>query len=187
MNALDKFLYANFWLLKPLFLRKICRDPYKNAILRSTAAVTLLYGGKAPNVLPEKLEAFVSIRVLQGQSTDDIISFYRALLSGLEVELIIDKDSEPSAESDADSHYFRTIGRTVREHFGDIPVIPSLLASATDGRKFETVAQQVYSFVPLRLTAEEIGAAHGPEERIPVDELGRAVEFYRDLIVALQS
>ncbi|MBR6556434.1 MAG: M20/M25/M40 family metallo-hydrolase [Clostridia bacterium] len=187
MNPLDKFLYANFWLFRPLLLHKICRDPYKNAILRSTAAVTMLYGGKAPNVLPEKLEAIVSIRVLQGQNTDDIISFYRTLLSGLEVELTIDKDSEPSAESDADSHYFRTVSRTVREHFGDIPVIPSLLASATDGRKFEGIAQQVYSFVPLRLSAEELSAAHGPEERIPVAELGRAVEFYRDLIVALQS
>ncbi|MBO5645672.1 MAG: M20/M25/M40 family metallo-hydrolase [Clostridia bacterium] len=187
MSPLDKFLYANLWLLKPVFLRKICRDPYKNAILRSTAAVTMLYGGKAPNVLPEKLEAIVSVRVLQGQNTDDIITFYRTLLSGLEVELTIDKDSEPSAESDADSHYFRTVSRTVREHFGDIPVIPAMLASATDGRKFESVAQQVYSFIPLSLSAEEIAAAHGPEERIPEAELGRAVEFYRDIIVALQS
>ncbi|MBR3691455.1 MAG: M20/M25/M40 family metallo-hydrolase [Clostridia bacterium] len=187
MSPLDKFLYANLWLLRPVFLRKICRDPYKNAVLRSTAAVTMLYGGKAPNVLPEKLEAIVSIRVLQGQSTDDVIKFYQMLLSGLEVELTIDKDSEPSAESDADNHYFRTIGRVIRQHFGEIPVIPALLASATDGRKFESVAHQVYSFVPMQLSAEEIASAHGPEERLPEAELGRAVEFYRDLIVALQS
>lgn len=187
LTVTEKLLYANLWLTKGLFIRKMCRDPYRNAAFRTTAAVTMLYGGKAPNVLPEKLEAIVSVRVLQGQSTDDVIRFYQLLLQGLEVELTIDKNSEPSAESDADGHYFRLLSRRIRESFGDIPVIPTLLASATDGRKFERVAHQVYSFVPMQLSEEEMACVHGPEERLPIAELGRAVEFYRGLIRDLQS
>ena len=187
MTRGEKFLYTNLWLLRPLFIRRMCRDPYRNAILRTTAATTMVYGGKAPNVLPEQMEAIVNIRMLQGQTAKDVVNYYRMLLNGLDVELNIDVNSEASAESDAQSRYFRLLELAVRDKFGRIPVLPVLLASATDGRRYEQVAHQVYSFVPLRMTPEDLAGMHGPEERISREELGRAVEFYRDLIRDLQS
>ena len=187
MKTSEKFLYANSWIFKRAFIRTMCKNSYRNAILRTTAAVTMVYGGKAPNILPEKMEAVVSIRLLQGQTSQDVIKFYSLLLQGCDVELNIDLDGEPSAESDASGHYYKTLCRCIREKFGTVPVIPALSPSASDGRRYERVAHQVYSFVPLALEPEELAAMHGPEERMPEAELGRAVEFYRDFIRELQN
>ncbi len=187
MTAAEKFEYTNLWLTKRFFLRRMCRNPFRSATLRTTAAATMMYGGKAPNVIPDKMEAIVNVRILQGQTSEELCRFFEMLLSGCNVELTVDVNSEASAESDTTGHYYKTLSRTIKAHFGDIPVIPTLLVTATDGRRFEGVAERVYSFVPVAVSPEEHAAIHGAEERIAADELGRAVEFYRDLLQNLQN
>lgn len=183
----DRFYAKNRWFFHRRLLKRLARDRYKNALLRTTAAVTVIRGGVTPNVLPASAEAIVNIRTIHGHTADEVIDFYRLLLSGLDLEVTVERESEPSMETDSDGYYFKAISRTIHEVFGEVPILPSLLPAGTDGRKYEIVADHVFRFFPAELSAADLATMHGPEERISVQNLGAAVQFFMLLIKNLQS
>ncbi len=92
--------------------------------------------------------------------------------------------SEPSDLSSTDSDVFALVAATVRETFGDIPVVPWILMGATDSRHFASIAGAVYRFAPFRATPEDMTRIHGTGERLRVADAEQVVEFYRRLITA---
>jgi len=62
-------------------------------------------------------------------------------------------------------------------------VAPCLVVVATDARYFTPLSDNVFRFLPLRLTSADLDRMHGTNERIAVREYERAVRAYRQLIL----
>jgi len=95
--------------------------------------------------------------------------------------------TNPSPISPSDNLEFLAISRSIKEVFGDIMSIPSLVVGATDSRHFTKISPNVYRFVPYKITPKNLDCFHGIDERVPVSEFENAIRFYRQLILNSES
>jgi carboxypeptidase PM20D1 len=91
--------------------------------------------------------------------------------------------AEPSAFSSTDSDAFRTLERTIRSVAPDAIVAPYLVVVVTDSRHYADMSRNVFRFLPVRLTASDLGRMHGSDERIGVGEYEAAIRTYRQLVI----
>jgi carboxypeptidase PM20D1 len=62
-------------------------------------------------------------------------------------------------------------------------VAPYLVLGATDARHYRDLSENVYRFLPITLTSEDLARMHGTDERISVSDYEKAIRFYRQLIL----
>ena len=77
---------------------------------------------------------------------------------------------------------FTTLARTFREVFGELVVVPGLTIAGTDTKHYATVADNSYRINPFVFSATDIPRLHGVDERISVEAMGKAVQFYMQLL-----
>ena len=167
-----------------LIERRMSAQPMTNALIRTTAAVTMMSGGVKPNVLPQEATALVNFRVIPGDTVGDVLDHVRNIV-GSDVEVSISESSfaaDPSPSADPDSAEFGLVAEALQEHFDVAAVAPWILTGATDSRHFTPIADQVLRFVPLVVTAEDLSRFHGTGERIRRADADAAVGFYRTLL-----
>ncbi|MDR0380768.1 MAG: M20/M25/M40 family metallo-hydrolase [Oscillospiraceae bacterium] len=176
-----RFLIANRRLLRRPLLRRLARSG-ETSWVRTTFAPTTARAGTAPNVLPDTAEAVLNVRLLHGERGEDILVYLRDLFSGLDLEMEVLFSQDPSSVSDYRGAPFAQLGESVRAVFGAVPVVPFLLASATDARRYEPFSSHVFRFCPFVLTPDESARMHAVDERVSLEALGLAVAFYEDLL-----
>jgi carboxypeptidase PM20D1 len=162
--------------------RLAAREP---AWVRTTMAPTMAAAGKAVNVLPGKAEATLNVRLLHGETGEDVLRYLRDLFTGLGVSVLAMSITEPSKVSDYKGASFQALAASVRYVFGPVPVVPSLLVGGADARKYEHFSDCVCRFMPFVVSEADLAGMHGVDERIGVEALGLAAVFYGDLIQRL--
>lgn len=168
-----------------LIERLLTRSHETNALIRTTAAATVIRGGVKSNVLPQEASAIVNFRILPGDTATGVIDHVRSVV-GDEVRVrAIDfgKSSDPAPPSSTDTEGFHLIASTVGEVFPRATPTPWILLGATDSRYFTPIADGVYRFAPFQVTTEDLGRVHGTGERVRVADAAAAVSFYRTLLI----
>jgi carboxypeptidase PM20D1 len=185
----QRVLFANLWLTRPLIMRRLESAPATNAMVRTTTAPTVFQAGTKDNMLPSYARAVVNFRIMPGDTIATVVKHVRRVVDDQRVEIrtVGRFSAEPSAVSSSDSASFRTLERTIRSIVPDAIVAPYLVIVTTDARHYIDVSRNVFRFLPLRLTAQDIERMHGIDERIGVDEYHRAVRMYRQLVVDATS
>ncbi len=178
-----RVIFANLWLFEPVVKRFLASSPGTNATLRTTTAVTMVSGSPKDNVLPNEAEAVVNFRVLPGDDVEGVLEHVRAAVGDERVEVApLGTGSEPSPVSDPDSPSFALLQRTIGEIFPGALVAPALVLGGTDARYYTGVSDDVYRFGPYRFGPEDMGRAHGIDERVGVDDHADAIRFYVRLL-----
>lgn len=158
-------------------------NPALSALLHTTAAVTMLSGSDAHNVLPQSACCVLNCRILHGESVESTIDCLKSLIpKGDKYRTQIIKAEEPSAISNIASAEYRTLEGLIKERFSDIPVIPNLLKAATDCRKFDEICPVTVRFFPAVMSAEQLHAMHNVNEYITKQQLCGMAEFYSELM-----
>ena len=171
-------LMANLWLTAPLVKAQMEKDHVSRALLGTSQAVTMVQGGVKANVLPERACATVNYRLFPGDTQQLVLGRIAAITRGIELEVSAGPVVLPPPPSDLDSAAGRILGRTIRAHFPAAVIVPVVSPGATDSRHFGGIAGQIFRFLPVHLTSEDLASMHGVNERISTASLTRAYAFY---------
>ena len=149
---------------------------FLRSTLRTTTNPTGLVAGYKHNVIPDRAEALVDVRVLPGTEEAALADIRRIVGDDVEVEIVHqDIGLEVPFSGDLVDAMVGALGR----HDPGAPVIPYLMGGGTDNKALATLGIAGYGFAPLRLPADLdfTGMFHGVDERVPIDALvfGHAV------------
>lgn len=183
MGGLNRAVFRNLWLLEPIVVRVLTAKKTTNATVRTTTAATIFKAGVQDNVLPRRATAMINFRLVPGHDIEFIRDYVEEVVDDDRVEIRIPErgfKSNPSPVSDAGAAGFRIVAAAVRGAFGkDYLVSPSLTVGGTDSRYYADIADNVYRFLPVELTAQDTRRIHGIDERVSLENYKKAVDFYR--------
>ncbi|MCB9282876.1 MAG: M20/M25/M40 family metallo-hydrolase [Lewinellaceae bacterium] len=185
MNGFNRFVLANRWLFAPLLIHRLSADPAANAIIRTTAAPTLIQGGIRDNVLPLQVDATVNVRILPGETIASAQAYLEKIIDNPAIKITIADSNyggDPPPASSTEAFGFQVLQKTIGEIFPEAVVAPSISAGYTDSRHYREVTDQIYRFSPILLSKEDLKGMHGVNERISEDNFLRMIRFYRQLI-----
>ncbi|MET0812712.1 MAG: M20/M25/M40 family metallo-hydrolase [Microbacterium sp.] len=149
--------------------------------LRTTTNPTGLTAGYKHNVIPDRAEALIDVRVLPGTEQAALADIQRIVGDDVEVEIVHqDIGLEVPFSGDLVDAMVAALGR----HDPGIPVIPYLLGGGTDNKALAGLGIAGYGFAPLRLPADLdfTGMFHGVDERVPLDALVFGERVLADLL-----
>ena len=183
---LYRMIFANLWLFKGV-LDLICRKSGGdlNALVRTTVAFTQMQGSKAPNVIPPTATMVANLRLNPEDTMESALTYAKRVVDNERVILTAIDGMNPSRISRIDTSAFEKVKTAIEGTWRGTLVTPYLMMQCSDCRHWGRISDKVYRFSAMDLTAEERGTVHGNNERIRVDTVGRAAEFYVRLIKQL--
>ena len=182
-SFLYKLIFSNLWCFKPV-LNLICKSSggEMNALVRTTTAFTQMEGSTARNVIPAKASMVSNMRLNPADSVASALAYLKQTVADESVELEVLESFEPSRISETDCDGYRKVASAVANTWRGCITTPYLMVQCSDSRHYGRISDKVYRFSAMDLTKEERGTIHGNNERIRVEALHRAVEFYIRLL-----
>ncbi|WP_149085286.1 M20/M25/M40 family metallo-hydrolase [Microbacterium sp. 1S1] len=156
-------------------------EAFLRSTFRTTTNPTALSAGYKHNVIPERAEALIDVRVIPGTEDDVLAELQRIVGDDIRIETVVrDIGMETPFQGELVDAMVAALGR----HDPGVPVIPYLLGAATDNKALATLGITGYGFAPLQLPADLdfTGMFHGVDERVPVDSLVFGQRVLADLL-----
>ena len=178
-----RFIFANLWLFSPiinLLTRKSGGE--LNALVRTTTAFTVAEGSKGMNVIPPYAKMISNHRIIPGESCDSLLREIKKRVNDDRVDIKIVGGMNPSRVSVTHGECWDRLNAAISDVWSDAVISPYLMLACSDSRHWSEISDKVYRFSPLALTKEERATIHGNNEKIPVEKISSAVEFYIKLI-----
>ena len=185
MSIQDRFFLSNSSFFRTSIINNLDTNPITSAMVRTTIAPTIINGGLKSNILPSTATAVVNYRIRQG---DNIEKVKKHIISTINNDLISvrqlknDLSAEPSKVSSTKSPEFHIVHKTIKEVFGDILVSPGMILATTDSRHYQNISKNIYRFMPIKLSSNDLSMIHGSNEKISIDSYIKMIEFYIHLI-----
>jgi len=153
-----------------------------NSMLRTSISPNIIKGGFRVNVIPGDAEATLDVRSLPGEDMDKLVADLKTLINDPAVEVVRVPPNRPSGPpSPLDSELFQALERTQAVMFPGASTIPMMLTGATDMSQLRAKGVKAYGI--SEPVDEKDPSAHGNDERISIDALGKYVEYiYRTVI-----
>lgn len=174
-----RMIFANLWLFKPV-LDMICKSSggEMNALMRTTVAFTQMQGSDVPNVIPTQASMVSNMRLNPEDTIDSAVEYIRKTVNNNDIELNVLNGANPSRISETYCDAWYKVANAVEGTWKNCIVSPYLMVQCSDSRHYGRISDKVYRFSAMDLTSEERRSIHGNNERIRVEVVGRAVEFY---------
>ena len=180
---LYRMIFANLWCFGwVLDLLGKSSGGEMNALLRTTVAFTQMEGSSARNVIPPEAKMVANMRLNPADTVESALEYLRKTVGNDRVEITALDAFEPSRISRTDCESWDRIAATVAETWPGCIVSPYLMVQCSDSRSWGVISDKVYRFCAMDLTAEERATIHGNNERVRLEGICKAVEFYIRLI-----
>ena len=149
-----------------------------NALIRTTSAFTQMEGSSARNVIPPEAKMVANMRLNPADSVASALEYLKKTVNDENVEITVLESFEPSPVSETDCPAWDKVAHAVANTWKGCVVTPYLMVQCSDSRHYGKLSNHVYRFSAMDMTAEERASIHGNNERIRVETVGKAVEFY---------
>jgi carboxypeptidase PM20D1 len=171
---------ANLWLFRGLLLKILSKNSSTNAMIRTTFAATMAKASDASNVLPQKAEVTVNVRLLSGDTVDSVENYFKQLGNSAGLKFNVEKitPSEASAISPAGGTVYEHLEATIAEIYPNALTTPYLVMGGTDSRRYYNVCDNVYRFTPVLVSNEEKNTMHSTNESLSIANYGRMIRFF---------
>jgi carboxypeptidase PM20D1 len=182
-----KAVFANKWLFKSVIMDEYQKSVEGNAMVRTTGVPTVLNAGIKENVVPGEASAKVNFRVLQGETTADVIKKVKEIIQNDTVKITpFGVVFEPSKSSSPETYGFKLLQNATAKVFPDACAAPFLMIGSTDSKHFEPVTENAYRYLPVRMDGAEVAKIHGVNERISIAAHMECIAFYETLMKDLK-
>lgn len=168
----------------PAAVERLSREPYYNALLRTTCIPTELKGGHAENALPQLAEAIVNCRMLPGDSADAVQKTLVRVLADSRISLTPTQPVVPSPFSPLRPDVLNAITAAAQGVWPGIPIVPLMETGATDGKWLRIAGIPTFGVSALFLDLDDI-RAHGKDERVSETSFYDGLRFDYALIKRL--
>ena len=178
-SLLYRVIFANMWCFGWIIdLLGKTSGGEMNALLRTTVAFTQMEGSSARNVIPPEAKMVANMRLNPADTVESALEYLRKVVDDKNVEITALESSEPSRVSTTDCEAWEKVSASVAETWPGCIVSPYLMVQCSDSRHWGILSDKVYRFSAMALTSEERATIHGNNERIRLDAVAKAVEFY---------
>ncbi len=179
---LYSLLFLNLWIFWPLIALIFKKNPTLNATIRSTVVGTVIQASKQNNVISKEAKAIINVRLLNGDTTQAVVNHIQKVCKepSLQVQLI--HAVESSKISTIENQAYSVLSQTISSVFPDALITPYLMLGATDARKYQGLSDAIYRFTPARMTQKEVDRMHAEDERISLENICLAKQFYESLL-----
>jgi carboxypeptidase PM20D1 len=172
-------IFANLWLFKGA-LNLLCKKSGGeiNALMRTTVAFTQMSGSKGINVLPPVASMRANLRLIEGDTMESALEEIRKKVDDKGIKVTKISGMNPSRISVTDCEAYDKVASAVASTWRDAIVSPYLMVQCSDCRHYGRITDKVYRFSAMDLTKEERGTIHGNDEKIRIESIIRATEFF---------
>ena len=118
------------------------------------------------------------MRINPSDSVASALDYLRKVVDDEQVEITALEAFEPSRVSTTDCPGWEKISASVAETWRGSIVAPYLMVQCSDSRHWGRISDKVFRFSAMDLTAAERATIHGNNERIRLETVCKAVEFY---------
>ena len=179
-NFFNKMALNNLWLFKSIVQNRLGATPEGDAMQRTTIVPTIIESGIRENVIPTNAKAIVNCRILTGETTSGVQEFIKNAINDNRVTIIIkgDFNTEPSPLTTTSSPAFKRMEEAVYQTLDDVIPVPYVMLGASDSRNYRAISNGVINFTPLINSK----GFHGIDERLPVKDFQRSINFFTSII-----
>lgn len=181
MSFAMKFVFANKIVFEPIIERILLQQPASAALIRTTIAPTIFQAGEQYNALPEEAKAIINLRLMPGDSLQDVKSFIEKTIKDDDIKVSI-SGNEASGVSSADNWHFKSIQQSAKNAYPDAVIAPYLMFAGSDARHYDQIAEDTYRFLPVQLTSDDLNRMHGTNEHISIENYVSAIKFYIEVM-----
>ncbi len=151
--------------------RALTSDKTINAMLRNTLSLTGLRAGSKANVIPERAEAVLDVRLLPDEDPDAFVTSLEAVIADARVRVEIRQRPEPSTVSALEHPLFQAMADAAARLVPGSVTVPMLTPGATDSAFFRRRGIDTYGIFPAIITPADLAGLHGIDERISLENL----------------
>lgn len=177
-----RLVLANLWLFGPLLPLLAGRlGGELGAMMRTTMAFTTLHGSPQINVLPAGAKAGINVRLINLDTPQSAEQHIRRAVRNRNIEVRVTHAQSASPYASASGAHWDALMRAVGDTWRGSILSPYLMLACSDSRHFSAICRDVYKFSAMALSKEQRALIHNNNERIPVSEIVRTVEFFTRL------
>ena len=178
-------VFENVAYLKPVIKKAMESNADTAAMIRSAIIINGYEATPVGGATPEIATATVKVRIAPQDTLDEIVAHIKKVI-GKDITVEVTDKSEPPKISDYKTEAFDYIKETVKKVFPDVGVSPFILNAGTDSRHFAKICDKIYRFGAFRLDDDLFSTVHSANERMPIKDYLKMVEFYTQLMKNLK-
>jgi carboxypeptidase PM20D1 len=174
---------ANLWLTQPLVVSQFKTAGSTRAMLQTVVTPTVFNAGTKENVIPQRANAVVNLRILPGDTVASVTAWMTQTVNDPSVTLSLRPGAvDPAPVSATSGAAFDSLAGAAHAVFPDAVVASGLMVGLTDSRHYLPLTRNTYRFVPARLQPADLDRIHGTNERIGVQNYAEIIRFYATLM-----
>lgn len=176
-----RYIFSNKWIFEPIIEEVLLKQPASAALIRTTIAPTIFQAGEQYNALPEEASAVINLRLMPGDSLEDVRTFIEETIDdeGITIEVT---GTEATKVSSVEGIPFKTIQQAARNVYNEAVIAPYLMFAGSDAKHYDSVSDNTYRFLPVQLVSEDLNRMHGTNEHISIENYLNAIKFYVEII-----
>ncbi|MBS6864428.1 MAG: M20/M25/M40 family metallo-hydrolase [Ruthenibacterium sp.] len=152
-----------------------------NAMMRTTFAFTMAQGSKQINVMPNEATAGVNVRLVNADSPESVKEYMQRVINDENVTVTVRGAQAASPYAATGGEHWDKLAKAVAHTWQGCLVSPYLMIACSDSRHYAGFCEDVYKFSAMHLSTQQRGLIHNDDERIPVAEVAKTVEFFTRL------
>ena len=178
-TLLYRIIFANMWCFGWVIdLLGKTSGGEMNALVRTTVDFTQMQGSSARNVIPPEATMVANMRLTPADTVESALAYLKQVVNDDSVEITALEGFDPSPISETDCPAWDKVASAVASTWPGCIVAPYLMVQCSDSRSYGKISNHVYRFSAMDMTAEERATIHGNNERIRLESISKAVEFY---------